>query len=405
MDLTRFFDVCFAVFVVGLGAKVFEQFGLHSHLWLLAYVWFFCLLIFHFSQFVLGLRENVVFTGYFLLCLVSVLWSEAAPNTLRISIQVTVSCLIAIYIGLRLSPREIFNVYLWVYAGAIFFSFLNQTAVFFSPFNDNGNFLGVFVSKNALGEGATALALAGTTAILFLPQINWMQRLLLLATAAQIFVMLGIAHSASGILLTIAGILGSIGATLLLTYPIGRAVMILAVVAACVVGSMFFALNSLNPVLAGLDMMGRSATLTGRTILWDKGFSVLADNPVLGIGFNAYWSSWKYQNEIIAFQSFFGEGVLSFHNLFVELLVSFGVLGILVHFAIGAKVFRDGAGLAIRYKDPLGAFVVMLVLVLYVQAMFGTTLYKPHGTSLIILIAFGVSMQQFNKRMKNKNLR
>lgn len=396
----RSLDACFAAFVLILGAKVFTQLGLHGPLWLAAYLALLGLMAVHLKEIVTGLRGNMIFLGHGLLCLTSTLWSEDPATTLRLGLQVTMTCLMGVYIGLRLSLQTIFTLYLAIYAAAIVLSFLNQSGIFFDPLNSNGLFLGIFISKNALGEGATAFALAGTTAVFFLRDVAWWKRFGLIAIGAATAVLLAMSGSASGLLLTVFGVIGAAGAVVFFHYPLSRAVLLLLGILGLVAATLAFAVAAIHPVDALLGAVGRDATLTGRTLLWQRGLEVFAERPVLGIGFGAYWSAPSYQNGIIAFQDFFGEGVLSFHNLFIELLVACGVFGVLVHLTLGITVLKRAVRCATQNRDAIAAFVVVLVVTLYAQASFGTTLYKPHETSLIALIAFGMALRKSSQSVR-----
>jgi len=71
-------------------------------------------------------------------------------------------------------------------------------------------------------------------------------------------------------------------------------------------------------VLDNLSYIGRSATFTGRTTLWDTALRAIADRPVIGWGFDSLFS---VGDRYVMRAS-------HFHNGYLELLVSGGLLGL-----------------------------------------------------------------------------
>jgi O-antigen ligase len=73
----------------------------------------------------------------------------------------------------------------------------------------------------------------------------------------------------------------------------------------------------------GLSMLGRDATLTGRTDIWDL---VLAEqlNPLVGAGFYSFWTG----ERIAKFWELYGVGMNQAHNGYLETYLIGGVIGV-----------------------------------------------------------------------------
>ncbi len=388
-------DLAFAAVVLFLGSKYLVQLGIHSQTWLLCYVVFLGLIATRFAEFVSILRANSVYLLYPLLCLASVLWSDSPSASLRISVQISMSILMAIYIGARLGTRRLLFLLLAVSSTGLFLSWINLSGVFFDAFDHNRLFTGVFQSKNALGEGATNFALCAMAVLMLVKAASWRSKGVVIAMSFLVLSMLFLAKSASGLVLTIGGFLGVFSAALLYRGPVSRSVFLFVMTVILAVGATYCMVYGINPWIETLKALGKNTTLTGRTDLWDYGLALFWQNPILGIGIDGFWSGGRHTNFILAFQSFHGAGVLSFHNLIVEMLVAFGIFGPLVHLMIGYTTVRRGLINAVSGRNPLGIWVVMLAVIYYVQSMVGTTLVKPHEVNFMILVAAGASLSGY----------
>jgi exopolysaccharide production protein ExoQ len=126
--------------------------------------------------------------------------------------------------------------------------------------------------------------------------------------------------------------------------PLVRAAILCFVIfvgtASIILGS-FFA-DEFADVLAG---MRKDITLTGRTLLWDYAALSIAENPILGVGYQAYWQIgnagaedlWR-DNGITAKYGF------NLHNIYMQIGVDLGLVGIFIFVAllivITARIIR-----------------------------------------------------------------
>lgn len=120
---------------------------------------------------------------------------------------------------------------------------------------------------------------------------------------------------------------------------------------------MEFAFNITSIILAGL---GRDATLTGRTDLWNDALA-MKTNPFIGVGFEAFWlgdrlaffwdKHWMHPTEI--------------HNGYLETYLNFGIIGLSILIMVIIKGFKNISNtLASNMNDGrlmLAYFVIILI--------------------------------------------
>jgi exopolysaccharide production protein ExoQ len=84
-----------------------------------------------------------------------------------------------------------------------------------------------------------------------------------------------------------------------------------------------------------LEMIGKDPTLTGRTDLWSYVIGNIAQRPILGWGFSAFWSSANPAATEIS--TVLGWEVPEAHNGLLEILLEVGVIGSLFFVAIWVR--------------------------------------------------------------------
>ncbi|MBV9991140.1 MAG: O-antigen ligase family protein [Alphaproteobacteria bacterium] len=87
--------------------------------------------------------------------------------------------------------------------------------------------------------------------------------------------------------------------------------------------------NSMLQSIAG--MFGKDATLTGRTYLWFRARELIAESPLLGAGYGAFWQQGNLDAEgLWQFARITSRQGFNFHNTFYDILVSLGWIGAIV---------------------------------------------------------------------------
>jgi exopolysaccharide production protein ExoQ len=142
-----------------------------------------------------------------------------------------------------------------------------------------------------------------------------------------------------------------------------------------------------------LHTAGKDAGLTGRSDLWHKADQLIAQRPLLGLGYNAFWRIGNLDAEALwRLMGINNRGGFNFHNTVREILVHLGFVGLAMYVigaftATGANFLR-----ALRRPDPLqilacGWIVYSVMKVGFEVVGFGTMHY---GTVLaFMMLALG----------------
>jgi len=135
--------------------------------------------------------------------------------------------------------------------------------------------------------------------------------------------------------------------------PIGRVatLTILAVVAALIVVSYQTVVEMFPAVL------GRDATLTGRTFLWDFALKMADLRPTLGYGFDGFWQAYNGSGGGMMKTGLWQDSEA--HNAFLEAYLSGGVVGLSL--TVGLLLYLAVKSLAALVRDPSSATVFFAV--------------------------------------------
>lgn len=396
------FDYGFAAYVILISTSSFVFLGLHGYLWILAYALFAALLALCYRQVLAFWARNLSITLYALLALCSVLWSDIPRDTLHFASLLLITTGIALFIAMRLSLSAFFFLTSGTYLFLMVMSFLNIHNALSNAYNDMGRFTGIFLSKNAIAHGAIEFSVAAIFIIAILPGIRLPVRAAFLAGLALTVYMAPLMGSATAILLIIAYPTVSLLLAFLLYVRSGPVLIVMPVCIGLTALILAMLLGGLDPITPLLGMLGKDATLTGRTVLWDMGREAYLARPVLGFGIDGFWGNPVYQPQIQVMRRLYGDTVFGFHNLFVELMVALGPLGVVAHLAIGVTGLARALRWLRRDRDPLALWALVMVVCLYTQAMVSPQLYRPNSISYITLLVIVAALGKEVDRPRRK---
>lgn len=118
-------------------------------------------------------------------------------------------------------------------------------------------------------------------------------------------------------------------------------------------------------VLDNLSYIGRSATFTGRTTLWETAFRAIADRPLVGWSFDALFS----------LSDRYAVRASHLHNGYLELLVSGGLLGLLFVVMIIVQALYRLLG-TLRNESSWGVSLGLLLLLILLHNLAEPSLGK-----------------------------
>jgi Lipid A core - O-antigen ligase and related enzymes len=261
-------------------------------------------------------------------CLLSTLWSQYPELTLRYSLQLGLTLAIAIVIAGRITPTSLLRMLFVVYAIGVVLSL----AIGYRPMGSA--WLGIFGSKNAFAAHVAVFALV-SVAILFDRNSPLILRLGGLGGALISPPLLVLAQSAGAIMMVVPCV-GIILAVMLTERLTGMQKVFLAVCG--LIGTAAFALflmtNGETLLADILNSSGKDATLTGRTDLWAIGLSFIAERPLQGLGYRAFWVPGFAPAEQLWAMFLVPSGAgFNFHNTYISNAVEIGLVG------LGLQVF------------------------------------------------------------------
>lgn len=258
-----------------------------------------------------------------LYAILSTIWSGSRPDTFFDSVQMLFTAIISLRIVNVFTTRQLMIALMISMVGATLFSVANMLTGALQPvYEVNGALLGIFTQKNNFAKAVFWGAFA-VTALSLMYGKPWIG----IIYAAVTFPLTVQALSKTG-QLGYGFILVLLVLALLRRLPIGARIML-----PVIIGLTFAALIAIyvmtggSPIADFLTLMGKSPTLTGRTVIWGLGLAVWSDNMLVGIGLSTFWISPAYADAVNFISANVDDGLHGFHNVYVEFLVAFGLIG------------------------------------------------------------------------------
>lgn len=360
-----------------LGSKVMQLLALPVYLVALV------ILARHPPSFARALRRNLPLVMLLALPFLSVLWSISPSTSLRRAIGLDLSVLLAYAVAIRFSPRQILIVVGLVLGASMVLSLALMVVAphkAFMPWSPE--LRGVFNHKNVLGWYAALGAIVGgvlaTDRSLGLRPSG---SALFAASAACLL----LSQSATSLAMGLTALPFAVFYTSLArARPTGR--LLLIVTALLLTAGLILSLDLVvAPLLEGA---GKDATLTGRVPLWALVDQAIAQRPILGYGYQSFWTegngkAWEIWSRV-------AWPAPHAHNGYRDALLSFGVVGTALLLAVLARAVRQGAALHCRRPDEGWLGLNILVAVILVMNLTESTLLAQNSFIFTLFIAAAV---------------
>jgi exopolysaccharide production protein ExoQ len=278
------------------------------------------------------------------LALLSTAWSVEPMLTLRRSVLLLASTMIAIYVGERYSIKAFAHLLAQTFCLMIVLVLLvylvaPEYVIDYSAYG--GAWRGLSTYKNTFGEYMAVAVLL--LALVRFRRFSWLRYVFLLIAAGLLF----LSHSATAVVC---------GALTLAAVPLWRLMrgkqrlLIGVLVAITFLLGIYWLLAFPETIF---QVLGRDATLTGRTDLWSKLLSVIADRPVLGYGYAAFWTG--SNAEVLNVWIGAGRLVPIADNGYIDLCLSLGAAGLALFLCVFTGAFRK----AMEYLRSEPGFVAL----------------------------------------------
>jgi exopolysaccharide production protein ExoQ len=320
------------------------------------------------------------------LCMLSVLWSDAPDVSLKQGAELIATFVLGIVICRRIEGREL--------AAALLVSaFLICLLVLVYQRNElSGSLVGFMGSKNQVGF-ASQILVASSVAVIAESRNPRSLRLFAIVGIALGLLDLALARSAGAVVTSVAAFLTFAILLFFSRVSYGARAMIV-VLGALLLIPLAVANRDVVQVAQTIQtqVLHKDATLTGRTELWTAAQSVIAESPVVGHGYRAFWLQGNLDAEGLWQQ--FGISARSgfnFHNQFLETWVDLGEVGLC--FLVATLVYVGAGSLWRVMTNPTlsSAFMATILVTLYSRLPVESTLVGPWNLYTLLWIAVGVS--------------
>ena len=307
--------------------------------------------------------------------MLSVLWSMEPMHSARAAPQIGITVLAAIMFAQGLPARAFIAVLMYAQISSIVASFFIS---------------GIFGAKNSLGLQLALTLLSSVWVLLDGNQPKYARAIALSALLGAPYMLLS-AGSEGALLTGSMAIAGSVAIFLLRGLQTESRIVLfwIGIIAVVVVLSIaFLSIDSLFDTF--LLSIGKDTSLTGRTVLWSRAASIIADHPWGGVGLQAFWV--EGNAEAVRFWEMFyiySHAGFHFHDLWLEIGVELGLIGIFIAAVTAIIVAFSVWRWALRDPGPESCFFVGFVTLIMLRTVGEVELFTQFNlTSLVFISAY-----------------
>lgn len=318
-------------------------------------------------------------------CLLSAVWSQYPAVSFRFGMQLMATVMIAIVIASTTSAQAFGRILFALYSLAMVASVL-----FGDVRNDTGAWLGIYGSKNALA-GAAATYVVICSAQILDGLASYRYRLVAVLGLMIGLVLLLLAQSVSAVAIVPPALLLLFSLLVFYRLSLFQRVAVLTFLAlgtALVV--VLIAMYSDALIALFLETTGKDVTLTGRTDLWRVAQALIAERPILGMGYQAFWVRGHAPAEVLwhAFGIEARSG-FNFHNTYFSNAVEIGILGVFLQIVVlyGAAI-TTGLWALRTHRAEASLLFIMVMMVVVVSFVEVPIFFQFSLRSVIVICAF-----------------
>ncbi|MCY1646550.1 polysaccharide biosynthesis protein HfsI [Caulobacter sp. SL161] len=274
-------------------------------------------------RFLAVLTRSWLLLGLLSIAVCSVLWSLQPDVTIRRLVAVVFTTLTGVLLAERFEWPKTLEVLASTYAVVVTLSFvfgLFMPAYGVMSIDFPGAWRGVYGFKNQLGW---AMSLA-TPTFLACALANPQRRRLWLGFAGAALLLIVLSTSKTALVSCLAGLAFM---PLIALCRIGPALGTTALLAAVSVIALVGAVYALAPELV-FELIGRDATFTGRTLIWDAISRQIEQRPLTGYGYGAVWDDLSGWGPVAWISNDQGFKIFSAHNTVLGVWLELGLIGV-----------------------------------------------------------------------------
>ncbi|MAC39437.1 MAG: hypothetical protein CMH93_07930 [Oceanicaulis sp.] len=336
---------------------------------------------------VLGtLANNVLLLGLVSLTAVSVIWSIDPDTTLRRSFALIMSTLFGFWMASRWSWREMILLIASAF-GLIAVSSAVMAIAVPSIGIDHavhaGAWKGVFWEKNTLGGMMALGAVSAYAALRADPDRRWIWiGMALLCTALVL-----LSTSKTALLSWTLGTGGAVG-IMACRQGVGFATLVLFL---GLTGGIMLGMILLIAPVEFLEMLGRDATLTGRTDIWAILIEEVWRRPWTGYGYRAFWT--VENGPVYWVRAGTSWPVPTAHNGLLEIALALGIPGVVLMVTVYLRSLIRAAG-TIFSQRPETYWVLAQFAIMGLASISESNLMNQNSLSWILFTAGAAKLAQ-----------
>jgi exopolysaccharide production protein ExoQ len=287
--------------------------------------------------------------------LASVAWSVGPGESLRRALALMGTTIAGLYIGLQFEPKQQLKMIAYAVGLGAIASVVVIVAIPSVGITSDG-MQGVYNLKNSMGR----MMSLGTVCFALLALGERRHRATRIAMFLLCCLLLVLSKSATALVVTTL-LLALLPARKLLYLRTRQMLAAVAILIPLMAVAAFWVVESSDDIL---QAMGRNSSLSGRVPLWRLVLNSIADHPIRGYGFTAFWNSWT--GERVSDTVKWDTAVPHAHNGFLEVWLGLGLIGLALilinlsrNFLFALRVARSNR--EVEYYWPL-LLVVFTVL-------------------------------------------
>jgi len=357
------------------------------------------LMFFHWNSFKAGARTS---TALFVICglaIASAGWSSEPGFALRRAIILLATTMLGIYFASRFDWDEQMSLFGWLAVISIVGSFF--MAIFLPDYGIShdvhaGDWKGIFPHKNVLGQ-----QMAFGILVLAVGRPKRLPRGILAVALFGATLLLLLSRSATGVAIVV--VMAFIYTTLHLMRLRREKTLPLWLVYSPLIflGALVVAMNR----SAILDILGRSATLTGRTQIWSAVTTAIGEKAWFGYGYSVFWSLGPHGDARNVLAAIHWGGLRQAQSGYLDLCLDLGLIGLIVFiigFCIamwrGLKLFRIGSTQADKWPIIFLSFFLIYNLVESSLLQLYTFLWVPY-----VMVFVSLSLARAAEPLKSES--
>ncbi len=324
--------------------------------------------------------------------LFSTLWSPNTGTAMKFGMMHFLDVMLLIYIAIRLSPQQIIRAiyYGYIPVALIVIAFIPNLGSHSVPMG--------FIEKNSVATRMLFMFMASLYMLYEARSFLWEKASALLFIPLCLLSIF-LVESATSLALAILAFLvmtfiGTVWKTLTRVQAGTTLLMLTGGLMAMSVLLIAISIFIDGPVNAFLDMMGKDATLTGRTELWEfASKDLIPKHPFMGLGAEGFWQIGRGDAEGWLEYFYKEQGVrFSFHNSYIEMIVHLGYVGLITFLIpLAFSVWRAISNF-FRYQDIASAFFLIVAVLALARSMTESELYNVFDISKAMLFIGGITM-------------